>query len=290
MSANVMNADLFECVAMYIPKLLNMPAVSALCMEASIAYRRPDLWCGKITVESHMLQTVGQRLHFLRWWKALKPSMDLHIELWFALKPLMAMSNDAYDMISSAVLMTGCSHDLFCWGFCMLSDASPLWRTPVGVRGLVSSSWRSLSTWVPDDAGYSIITDGPVRSRQFSFTLHVYRRERFPSDPPAAECVVGFVPWPPIPQSLDGHMPIGGLYLDIVEADLLGSTATLQLCMSSTRAVQVRNLSVQKEIHVCSTEDTALASPTGAYAFYFWSNHNSCTFSMCVEDDGHAQC
>ena len=186
-------------------------------------------------------------------------------------------------MISSAVLMTGCSHDLFCWGFCMRSDASPLWRTPVGVRGLVSSSRSSLSTWVPDDAGYSIITDGPVRSRQFSFTLHVYRRERFPREPPAAECVVGFVPWPPIPQSLVGNMPIGGLYLDIVEADLSGSTATLQLCMSSTRAVQVRNLSVQKQIHVCSTEDMALASPTGAYAFFFWSNCNSCTISMCVE-------
>ena len=237
-----------------------------------------------------MLKTLGQRVHFLRWWFGLCTHMDLHIELWFALKPLMAMSNEAYDMISSAVLMTGCSHDLFCWGFCMLSDASPLWRTPVGVRGLVSSSRSSLSTWVPDDAGYSIITDGPVRSRQFSFTLHVYRRDRFPSDPPAAECVVGFVPWPPIPQSLDGYWPMGGLYLDIVEEDLLGSTATFQLCMSSTRALQVRNLSVQKEIHVCSTEDTALASPTGAYSFYFWSNHNSCTISMCVDDEVHAQC
>ena len=283
MSATVMNADLFVCVAMYTPKLLNMPAVSALCMEASIAYRRPDLWCGKITVESHMLKTDEQRVHFLRWWVGLCRYKDLHIELWWALKPLMAMSNDAYDMISSAVLKTDCSHDLFCWGFCMRSDASPLWRTPVGVRGLVSSSRSSLSTWVPDDAGYSIITDGPVRSRQFSFTLHVYRRERFPREPLAAECVVGFVPWPPIPQSLVGNMPIGGLYLDIVEADLSGSTATLQLCMSSTRAVHVRNLSVQREIHVCSTEATALASPTGAYAVFFWSNCNSCTISMCVE-------
>ena len=193
-------------------------------------------------------------------------------------------------MISSAVLMTGCSHDLFCCGCCILSDTSPLWRSPVGVRGLVSSSRSILSTWVPDNAGYSIITDGPVRSRQFPFTLHVYRRESFPSEPPAAECMVGFVPWPPIPQSLVGHMPIGGLYLDIVQADLLGSRATFKLCMSSTRALQVRNLSVHKEIHVCSTEDTALARPTGAYSFYFWSNHNSCTFSMCVEDDGRAQC
>ena len=288
MSANVLNADLFVFLAKYTPILKDMRAMSALCVEASTAYRRQDMWCGKITVESYMLKTVGQREHFLRWWFSLRRHKDLHIELWFALKPLMAMSNEAYDLISSAVLMTGCSHDLFCWGFCMRSDASPLWRTPVGVRELVSCSRSRLSTWVPDDACYSIITDGPVPSRQFSFTLNVYPRDRFPSDPLAVECVVGYVPWPPIPQSLDGHMPMGGLYLDIVEEDLLGSTATFQLCMSSTRALQVRNLSVQKEIHVCSTENTALASPTDAYAFYFWSNNNSCTFSMCVEDVCHA--
>ena len=285
-----MNADFFVCVARYTHKLMNMPAVSASCMEASKAYRRPDLWCGKITVESHMLKTVGQRVHFLRWWFGLCTHMDLHIEVWFALKPLMAMGTEAYDLISAAVLMTRCSHDLFCWGFCMRSDASPLWRTPVGVRELVSCSRSRLSTWVPDDACYSIITDGPVPSRQFSFTLNVYPRDRFPSDPLAVECVVGYVPWPPTPQSLDGYWPMGGLYLDIVEEDLLGSTATFQLCMSSTRALQVRNLSVQKEIHVCRTKGTTLASPTCAYSFYFWSNHNSCTISMCVDDEGHGQC
>ena len=282
-----MNADLFVFLAKYTPILKDMPAMSALCVEASKAYRRQDMWCGKITVESYMLKTVGQREHFLRWWFSLRRHTDLHIELWFALKPLMTMSNEAYDMISSAVLTTGCSHDLFCCGCCILSDASPLWRSPVGVRQLVSSSTCNLSTLVSDNAGYGIITDGPVPSTQFPFTLHVYRHENFPSELPAAECMVGFVPWPPIAQSLDGHMPIGGLYLDIVQEDLLDNRATFKLCMSPTRALQVLNLSVQKEIRVLGRPagDTALCSPTGAYAFYLWSNCNFFTFSMCVKDD-----
>ena len=276
-----MNADLIVLMAGYTHKLMDLPALAASCIEASKAYRRADMWCGKITVEHHMVKTVTKRAHFLRWWFGVCSSPGLHIELWLALRPLMAMNIEAYDLISSAVLMTRCSHDLFCWGFCMESNYT---RNPLGVRELVSQNRSIFAIWVPDDKCYGIITDGPVPSGPFSFTLTAYPRP--PDRTLGVECCVGYVPWPPMPDSFTPEgCPSGGLYLDILEDDLLGNTATFQLCMSSGRALQVRNLSLQKEVRVLFTSGSTLTSPTGAYAFYCFSNCNLCTLSLCTEGE-----
>jgi len=273
---------------------MDMPALTASCVQAAKAYCRADMWCGKITVEHHMVKTPSKRAHFLRWWFSVCSSPGLHIELWFALRPLMVMNTEAFDQISSAVLMIDCSHDLFCRGFCM-TKAGCL-EDPVAVQLLLEQEESTSPISVSDDDAYGIITDGPVPSGPFSFTVSVYHRAcDGPNEELYVECCVGYIPWPPTPSFFSrsdtlldrpvwGSLHVmGGLHMFINEDDLKGNTATFQVSVSSGKALQVRNLSLPKQVIVHHHRGSTLTSPTGTYAFYFLSNCNSCSLSLCIE-------
>ena len=261
--------------------LRGMPALAASCLEASRAYRRPDLWCGKITVEQHMVTSTVHRAHFLKWLYGVCNTPGLHIELWFGIKSLMATNSEAYDLISSAVLTCRCSHDLFCRGFCMHDGDKP---GCFDVRELIASSGSRVSVRASQDKVCGIISDGPVASIPFSFTMTVHPRtvDRrlgiFELGP--VEGFVGYVPWPPTPESFREHgQAIGGFSIGIGEGDLEGDTATFELRILDGR-VQLWNISLERDVQATGDVGLTVDSPTGVYAFHCWSNCNEFTLSM----------
>ena len=131
-----------------------------------------------------------------------------------------------------------------------------------------------------------VIADGPVPPGPFTFTLTMHPLVH--SDHASIEITVGYVPWPPTSYCFTGSWGAkGGLYISISNEDLLDNTATFQLSTPlEGQAVQVRNLSVPKEVDSSSNFGVTMPSDSGTYTFFLWSNVSRFTISMCVDVHG----